>query len=141
MKMPPGGEAQANNSDPILSALAGSHWDACSENSLAVDGLDAIPYPTLEASGIPRDVAEKLNYRNLTPVDVEDALGYPMPGCWGVTYTNPDGSTVMVDDAPFVRVRCPEGVKPKYRTRKGAGNRIYFSRCRIRQSLPAVNRC
>ena len=127
MKMPPGGEAQANNSDPILSALAGSHWDACSENSLAVDGLDAVPYPTLEASGIPRDVAEKLNYRNLTPVDVEDALGYPMPGCWGVTYTNPDGSTVMVEDAPFVRVRCPEGVKPKYRTRKGAGNRIYFS--------------
>ena len=60
MKMPPGGEAQANNSDPILSALAGSHWDACSENSLAVDGLDAIPYETLEASGIPRDVAEKL---------------------------------------------------------------------------------
>ena len=99
MKMPPGEEAQANNSDTILSALAGSHWDACSENSLAVDGLDAIPYPTLEASGIPRDVAEKLNYRNLTPVDVEDALGYPMPGCWGVTYTNPDGSTVMVDGA------------------------------------------
>ena len=76
MKMPPEGEAQANNSTPILSAVAGSHWDACSENSLAVDGLDAIPYETLEASGIPRDVADKLNYRNLTPADVEDALGY-----------------------------------------------------------------
>lgn len=127
MKMPPEGEALANNSTSILSALAGSHWDASSENSLAVDGLDAIPYETLETSGIPRDVADKLNYRNLTPADVEDALGYPMPGCWGVTYTNPDGSTVMVDGKPFIRVRCPDGVKAKYRTRKGAGNRIYFS--------------
>lgn len=127
MKMPPEGEALAKKSTPILSALAGSHWDASSENSLAVDGLEAIPYETLEASGIPRDVAEKLNYRNLTPVDVEDALGYPMPGCWGVTYTNPDGSTVLVDGKPFVRVRCPDGIKPKYRTRQGAGNQIYFS--------------
>ena len=127
MKVPPGGEALANISNPILSADAGSHWDASSENSLAVDGLDAIPYETLENSGIPRDVADNLNYRNLTSVDVEDALGYPMPGCWGITYTNPDGSTVMVDGKPFVRVRCPEGVKPKYRTRKGAGNRVYFS--------------
>ena len=125
--MPPEGEALAKKSIPILSAPAGSHWDASSDNSLAVDSLEAIPYPTLEASGIPRDVADKLNYRNLTPFDVEDALGYPMPGCWGVTYTNPDGSTVMVDGAPFVRVRCPDGVKPKYRTRKGAGNQIYFS--------------
>ena len=48
-------EAQANNSTPILSAIVGSSWDACDENSLAVDGLDAIPYETLEASGIPRD--------------------------------------------------------------------------------------
>jgi len=71
MKMPPGGEALANTSDPILSAHAGSHWDASSENCLAVDGLDAIPYETLENSGIPRDVADKLNYRNLNPVDVE----------------------------------------------------------------------
>ena len=80
MKKPPEGEAQANKSNPTLSALAGSHWDACSENSLVVDGLEAIPYETLEASGIPRDVADKLNYRNLTPADVEDALGYSMAG-------------------------------------------------------------
>ena len=58
MKMPPEREALANNPTPILSALAGCHWDASSENSLAVDGLDAIPYETLEASGIPRDVAD-----------------------------------------------------------------------------------
>lgn len=127
MKMPPEGEALANDSNPIVSALAGSHWNASSDNSLAVDGLDAIPYETLEDSGIPRDVADQLNYRNLTPADVEDALGYEMPGCWGITYTNPDGSNVLVDGKPFVRVRCPEGVKPKYRTRKGSGNRIYFS--------------
>jgi len=127
MKMPPEGEALANDSNPTLSALAGSHWDASSENSLAVDGLDAIPYETLEASGIPRDVADRLNYRNLTPADVEDALGYPMSGCWGFTYTNPDGSDVLVDGKPFVRVRCPDGIKPKYRTRQGAGNQIYFS--------------
>ena len=44
MKKPPEGEAQANNSDPTLPVLAGSHWDACSEISLAVDGLAAIPY-------------------------------------------------------------------------------------------------
>ena len=107
--------------------IAGSQWDACSDNNLAVDGIDGIPYETLEASGIPRDIADQLNYRNLTPADVEDALGYPMTGCWGIKYTNPDGSDVLVDGKPFVRVRCPEGVKPKYRTRKGAGNRIYFS--------------
>ena len=88
MKNASHGEALANNSTPILSALAGSHWDASSENSLAVDGLDPIPYETLEASGIPRDVADRLNYRNLTPADVEDALGYPMSGCWGIKYTN-----------------------------------------------------
>ena len=91
MKKPPEGEAQANNSDPTLPVLAGSHWDACSENSLAVDGLAAIPYETLEASGIPRDVADRLNYRNLTPADVEDALGYH-PWMPDITYTNPDGT-------------------------------------------------
>ena len=120
-------EAQANIYTPILSAIAGSSWDACDENSLGVDGLDPIPYETLEASGIPRDVADRLNYRNLTPADVEFALGYPMTGCWGIKYTNPGGSDVLVDGKPFVRVRCPEGVKPKYRTRKGAGNRLYIS--------------
>ena len=127
MKKPPEGEAQANNSDPTLPVLAGSHWDACSENSLAVDGLAAIPYETLEASGIPRDVADRLNYRNLTPADVEDALGYPMSGCWGIKYTNPDGSDVLVDGKPFIRVRRPDGSTPKYLTRRGAGNRVYFS--------------
>ena len=120
-------EAQANNSVPMLSAPAGSHWDACSENSLAVDGLDAIPYETLEASGIPRDVADRLNYRNATAVDVEEVLGYPVPGCWTVAYTNHDGTPVMVDGKPFARVRQPDGSEPKYLTRKGAGNRIYFS--------------
>ena len=58
MKMPPEGEAQANNSDPNLSAPAGSSWDACSE-SLAVDGREAIPYEQLQESGIPRDVADR----------------------------------------------------------------------------------
>ena len=78
-------EAQANNSTPILSVLAGSSWDACDENSLAVDGLDAIPYETLEESGIPRHVADQLNYRNATPTDVEEVLTYPISGCWIVT--------------------------------------------------------
>ena len=119
-------EAQAINSTPSLSAPAGSSWDACSE-SLAVDGLEAIPYETLEESGIPRDVADKLNYRNATPTDVEEVLGYPISGCWTVAYTNPDGSPVMVDGKPFARVRQPDGSKPKYLTPKGAGNRIYFS--------------
>jgi|GEM_PF-5228223 len=120
-------EAQANNSTPILSVLAGSSWDACDENSLAVDGLDAIPYETLEESGIPRHVADQLNYRNATPTDVEEVLTYPISGCWIVTYTNLDGTTVMVDGKPFARVRQPDGCKPKYLTRTGAGNRIYFS--------------
>ena len=110
-------EAQANNSNPTLSVVTGSSWDACSENSLAVDGLDAIPYETLEASGIPRDVADQLNYRNATAADVQEVLGYPIPGCWIVTYTNPDGTPVMVDGKPFARVRQPDGSTPKYLTR------------------------
>ena len=87
MKMPSEGEAKANNSDPNLSALAGSSWDACSE-SLAVDGLEAIPYEQLQESCILRDVADRLNYRNATAADFEKVLGYPIPGCWIVAYAN-----------------------------------------------------
>ncbi len=101
MKMPPEGEAQANNSDPNLSAPAGSSWDACSE-SLAVDGVEAIPYEQLQESGIPRDVADRLNYRNATAADVEEVLGYPISGCWIVAYANPDGTPVTVDGKPLL---------------------------------------
>ena len=101
-------EAHAFKSSPaILSVSSGSNWDVCSENSLAIDGRGAIPYETLAASGIPKDVADQLNYRNLEPSDVQEILGYPMSGCWGVNYTNSDGSDTLVDGKPFVRVSRP----------------------------------
>ena len=91
------GEGTDEKSQPKSIGACRYSWDSCSENSLAADGLDAIPYETLEASGIARDVADKLNYRNLTPADVEDALDYSMTGCWRDKYTSPDGSDVLVD--------------------------------------------
>ncbi len=78
MKNASGREAQAFKSSPTsLSESSGSNWDVCSENSLAIDGRGAIPYETLAASGIPKDVADRLNYRNFEPSDVEAILGYP----------------------------------------------------------------
>ena len=110
MKNASGQEAQAFKSSPTsLSESSGSNWDVCSENSLAIDGRGAIPYETLAASGIPKDVADQLNYRNLEPSEVQEILGYPISGCWGVKYTNPDGSDTIVDGKPFVRVRRPDG--------------------------------
>ena len=53
MKNASGAEAQTFKSSPAsLSVSAGSNWDVCSENSLAIDGRGAIPYETLAASGI-----------------------------------------------------------------------------------------
>ena len=128
MKNASGREAQAFKSSPTsLSESSGSNWDVCSENSLAIDGRGAIPYETLAASGIPKDVADRLNYRNLEPSDVEAILGYPQTDCWGIKYLNADGSDVLVDGTPFVRIRRPNGSEPKYLTPKGKGNRIYFS--------------
>ena len=128
MKSASGAEAQAFKSSPASSSVSsGSNWDVCSENSLAIDGRGAIPYETLAASGIPKDVADQLNYRNLEPSEVQEILGHPISGCWGVKYTNADGSDTLVDGVPFARVRRPDGSEPKYLTPEGAGNRSYFS--------------
>ena len=86
-----------------------------------------MPYEVLRASGIPDAVADTLNYRNLSELEVEEILGFPEASCWGVKYTNLDGSDVLVDGQPFWRVRRPDGATPKYLTPKGKGNQVYFS--------------
>lgn len=108
-------------------SVSASSWDVCDGDDLALEGRDPIPYDTLVASGIPKDVADQLNYKNLTPDDVDEILGFRRQGCWGVKYTNPDGTDVLCDGEPFWRVRLPDGSKPKYLSPKGKGNRIYFS--------------
>ena len=121
--------------EQIPLSVSASSWDVCDGDDLALEGRDPIPYDTLLASGIPKGVADQLNYKNLTPDDVEAILGFRRQGCWGVKYTNPDGTDVVCDGEPFWRVRLPDGSKPKYLSPKGKGNRIYFSPLLDREAM------
>ena len=82
-------------------------------------------------SGIPVHNQNFLNYRNVSKEQAFELIGMKLSG-WVVLYMDINGKPFLHDGQPFYRLKPDAGQltghdAPKYLTKKGAGNRPYFS--------------
>ena len=96
------------------------------------DDSITIPHLELIESGLPREVHQRLSYRQVTREEAYELVGYKLSG-WVVPFCDPKGNPYLHQEKPFYRLKPdPEQFKgddpPKYLTPKGAGCRPYFSR-------------